>query len=319
MTADSDSSTLRLIWTISAPIISFILFLILGVFELDVTTKLLIGCSFIISWAFLMLIGFALDWLKRNRKRMKYLTQSDAVVNLWLAIVDMSEDGSAVVTRKISGVNRAIKRSFYEFESQVDLPREPDYEEEARRARTMDITVHLRRKDGTVQTPFRDAHYEPKSVRKVDAASHIIPLDNPSNGIPPLEPDEYFEIEIREHVKPGSFVMTGDFYSHRIRHLTEAFKVELILPSGWRFPERLRPEEKRAVGWVKSPTLGQWMETAIQPIVEEFEDRQRVVWEVKPQTFLFPYTEIDLSKLDPKLLHTYKVTYSRLERAPASE
>lgn len=314
MTDNSNKGTyLSFLWHLTSPIFPFIIFLILGVFELDFYARAGVVGIIVAIWVGILLIGFVRDWEKTRFERFRSLTRSDAIVTLWHTHIDMNEDGSATIVRKIIGRNLTKKRKFYEFESQADLEMSPEYEQETRQIRTMDISVSLKRKDGSLQRVFTNQSYEPKIVRKVDALTHVIPLVRPSEGIPALEPNEEFEIDIKENVKPGTFLMTGDYYIHRVRHFTEELTIELLLPEGWRFPRRLRVGERKAVGEVKSPTTGEWEEPSVQPTTRRVRGREKITWNLR-QRRVFPYGEIKIEEIDPRLLHLYRVTYCRLEK-----
>lgn len=314
MTDDSEETYLSFLWKLTAPLLPFIIFLILGMLELDISTRLCVGAIGVVVWVGVLIIGVVRDWRKRSLENLRILTRSDALVSLWHTIIDINEDGSAVVTRKIYGRNFADKRDFFEFLSQADIERSPQYLEETRELRAMDISVSLRRKDGSLQQVFTNQRLEPKVVRNVDALTHIIPLIKPAEGITSLELGEGFEVDIREAVKPGTFLMTGDFYAHRIRHLTEELEIEMLMPEGWQFPTRLRVGERRIVGQVKSPTLGEWKENLPQPTIGMSGSRVKISWNLEHRKFL-PYGEIKIEEMHPRLLHQYKVKYGRLERA----
>ena len=314
MTDDSKEDTyLSFLWKLTAPLLPFIIFLILGIFELDIFTRLCVGAIGVIVWVGVLTIGFVRDWQKRNLENLRILTRSDALVTLWHTTIDINEDGSAVVARKIYGRNFADKRNFFEFLSQADMERSPEYLEETKELRAMDISVCLRRKDGSHQQVFTDQRLEPKVVRNVDALTHIIPLVKPAEGIASLEPGEGFEVEIRENVKAGTFLMTGDFYAHRVRHLTEELEIEMLLPEEWQFPRKLKVGEKRVIGQVKSPTLGEWEEDLPQPKIGRSGNRVNITWNLEHRK-LIPYGKIKIEEMHPRLLHQYKVKYGRLER-----
>jgi len=267
----------------------------------------------IVLWVCVLIYGFWKDWERVRFERLRFLSRSDAMVSLWHIIVDIQQDGSATIKRKIIGKNLATKRKFFEFESQSDLESSPTYEQETKTARAMKVSVHVKRKTGKSQKTFSAEHFEPKTARKVDAVTHIIPLTTPSEGVPELEQNEEFEIEIEEKVKPNTFSMDGDWYGHRVRHPTEGLKIEVLLPAGWHFAP-CGVDEHECIGHVKSPTMGEWVETETQlPTTRTVRHRERVMWVLKHERYL-PYGEIESEEMAPRLLHVYRLTYGRLER-----
>jgi hypothetical protein len=92
--------------------------------------------------------------------------------------------------------------------------------------------------------------------------------------------------------------MNGDYYQHRVRHLTDKLEVEIVLPKGWNFPSKVGSKEKLVIGEEKSPTMGEWTRTPQQPKFSIEKGRVRITWRV----------------VDTKLLHVYKLTYHALDK-----
>jgi hypothetical protein len=314
MASSKRESSLSFLWKLTAPIFPFIIFLILGVFQFDLQSKAFVAAIGIIIWFFVLLIGFFRDYEKNKVERIHTLTQSDAIVTLWKATIDIKADGSAVITRQIHGVNLAPTRKYFEFESQADLPMPPNYVEMTKQSRLMNVSVKLSRKDGSTQQVLTNHSFEPKNVRMVDALIHMIPLANTSTNVAPLESQEEFDIEIKEQTKADTFSLDGDWYSHRVRHMTEELHITIMLPQNYRCSHRIPVGESRVLGQVKSPTLGEWENTRIQPKIETNGNREIIEWHLRPSRTILSGSLTPIIQ-DPRLLHEYKLTYCRLEHS----
>lgn len=285
-------------WAITSVFIPFLIFLILSMFDLSLTQKSLIVLTGSLIWLFLMLPFYVMDWDQRRRERIRETCKGDALLKLWQASIDIKADGTSTVKRKISGVNFANEREYYEFEAWTDPERDPEYETQLKRARGIKATVVSvvgRRSEAIC----RDLEVLPVDAYKVNRVVHVIPV---SKG-EPLKPHDSFSIHFDEKIEKNTWKIIGDSYFHRVRHVTEKLTFELLLPKEWQFP-RLPPTEKNAIGETKDPTCGRWMETAEKPTADRTRaGRWKISWSIEY----------------PKLLNVYKLTYHSMEPSPRTE
>jgi hypothetical protein len=279
-------------WVITSVFIPFLIFLFLTLFNLSLTQKALIVFTGSLIWLFILLPFYVMDWDQRRRERIRETCKGDALLKLWQASIDIKADGTSTVKRRISGINFANERKFYEFEAWTDPERNSTYETQLKTARGIKATVmsDIGRRSVAI---CKDMDVPPVDAYKVNRVVHVIPVAKDE----PLKPHDSFDIRFEEKIEENTWKITGDSYFHRVRHVTEKLIFELLLPRKWQFP-RLPPTEKIAVGETKDPTCGLWMETPEKPTVEKTRSgRWKISWKIEY----------------PKLLNVYKLTYHSMQ------
>lgn len=262
---------------------------------MELNLKLLITITGVVVWCIILVPFYVIDWDERRRERIRQLCTGDALVNLWKIIIDVAEDGSCEIERVIDAINLADKREYYELESWTDPEVNQEHETFLKNLRKIKPEVVIHRKGGPEQI-IKDREFVPDVAQRINRIIHVIPLT--TNG-EPLKPWDRFIVRYKEKLEKGSLKMTGDYYQHRVRHLTERLEVSVLLPKGWRFPKSVQAREKLVQGEVKSPTIGEWIPTVDKPKIEKEKDRIKISWLVE----------------DTKLLHTYRLSYHALEKA----
>lgn len=233
-----------------------------------------------------------MDWDRGRRERIRQLCQSEAILSLWQVKLDIEEDGSCAIERRIAGTNMALAREFYELETWADPEKDPTHEATLKKKRRLLVTANAGK-----ENIYASKEFDPIIAHRVNRIVHLIPL---TDGRGSLKPQEKFEIIIKEQTESGVFDIKGDYYQFKVQHLTERFKIEMLFPKNWRFPKAISPKEKLVYGEIKSPTLGQWVMADEKPEVERTRaGRTRITWEVH----------------DAKLLSTLKLTYHAMEKA----
>jgi hypothetical protein len=285
------------VWGITSATIPFVIFLVLGIFNLDFNVKVGITVVGIIIWCIVLAPFYIMDWDERRRERYRELCKGDALIKLWKVSFDVAEDGSCTLKRLIEGVNLADQRQYYELETWTDPDKDDAHEAFLKSTRKITTDVTVTRKDEPEEKIAVKKTYTPEIAQRINRLIHVIPLTK--NGTA-LKPYEKFTIKYEEKTEKNTLSTNGDYYQHRARHLTERFEVEILLPKNWRFPPEPPPREKLAVGEEKSPTMGEWSTTTEKPQIYQEDGRTRIVWKVD----------------NIKLLHIYKLTYHALERTP---
>jgi len=233
-----------------------------------------------------------MGWDKNRRERLKEVCKGDALLKLWQISIDVPEDGSSTVTRKIVGENLADRRSYYEIESWTDPERDPEYEKRLKNLRKIVATVYTHTKKGALIV-CKDKHFPPEDAHRVNRVIHEIPMVDGN----PLEVHDTFEIHLTEQTEKGSWKMSGDRYELWIRHVSERLRIEILLPK-WRFPSEMPSKEKPATVEMKDPSCGEWNPIDERPEVKKIRGRWIIALETKY----------------PKLLNIYKLTYHSMER-----
>lgn len=285
-------------WAIASTIFPFLIFGLLELFELTPIQKAIVIVGGSLLWLFVLLPFFIMDWDDKRRERIMEICASDALQKLWQVFIDIKEDGSSGVERKIVGVNFADKREYYELESWTDPERDPTYERNLKEERKMLATVIATHKGKSIVV-CKNGEFPPQQANRVNRIVHLIPVAKQA----PLEPNDKFEITFIEKTERGTWKMqldneTGDFYQHRVRHITEKLRFELILPKEWDFPRNMVATEKLAKGEMKDPSCGMFVETSGKPEVSKAKGRWKIVWEIE----------------FPKLLSIYRLTYHPMVR-----
>lgn len=236
-----------------------------------------------------------MDWDERRRERYKDLCKGDAIVKTWKISLDIAENGSCTVERVIEAINIAEQRQYYELESWTDPDKDPSHESFLKETRKIKPEVVIFRKGQADETLVAKT-FTPDVAQRINRIVHVIPLVR--NG-DPLKPWDKFVIKYKEQTEPGAFSLTGDYYQHRVRHITDRFEVEMLFPKGWRFPTKIKGTEKLATGEEKSPTMGEWIATPQKPKLSTENGKTRITWTVD----------------ETRLLHIYKLSYHGLEKA----
>jgi len=282
------------VWGITSAIIPFAIFLVLGIFNFEFYTK--IGCTVvgITIWCLILAPFYIMDWDERRREKIRQLCKGDALVKLWKISLDVAEDGSCKIERLINAINLADERQYYELEAWTDPEKDSDHEAFLKETRKITPKVSVSRK-GQPEKIIKDKTYSPEVGQRINRIIHVIPLTMNGGS---LKPWDRFTISYKEKTEKNALVMTGDFYQHRVRHLTDRLHVEILLPSGWRFPQKVGAREKLVIGEEKSPTMGEWAPTPEKPKVSLEKKRTKITWDVD----------------ETKLLHIYRITYHALEK-----
>jgi len=287
-------------WAIASTIFPFLIFGLLELLDLTVIQKAIVIVAGSLIWLAVLLPIFVQDWDEKRREMIKEVSGSDALLKLFQVSIDVKEDGSSVLNRKITAVNYAQKREYYELESWNDPERDASYESDLRNKRTLSVNVNSVHK-GQKIVVSKKKEIPPHDARRVNRIVHDIPVSKET----PLEPYDTFEIDWSEKTEPKTWKLQaepgkGDHYQHRVRHITEKLLFELTLPREWNFPIT---SEKLAKGEVSDPSCGRFDETTNQPSIEKnVKGRWQITW------------EIDY----PKLLNIYRVTYHPMIRIGSS-
>lgn len=217
--------------------------------------------------------------------------------------IDIADNGSSLVERRIVGVNLADKREYYELESETDPDRDSVYENNLKEIRRMRATVIATHK-GEKITVCRNHDFPPQRAYKVNRITHVIPVSLQV----PLEPDDRFEISFTERTEANAWKLQtddpdeprlGDFYQHKVRHVTEKLRFELLLPRQWDFPPNMPSTESKTWSKVKDPSSGRFVDGS-KPEINRVRGSGRWM--------------ITLEVEYPKLLNTYRLSYHQMIR-----
>lgn len=283
------------VWAITSAIIPFAIFAILSVFQMSFEYKILITLGGIVIWLLLLVPSVISDWNQKMRQRLREACKGDALLKIWEIVIDVNDDGSATVSRRIAGTNLAKKREYYEIESSTDPQRDPVYEKQLKDLRKITATVSTNTEKGW-KTLYKDKSFPPEVALRVNRVIHEIPMSD--SGV--LKENDPFEIQLKEQVEKDTFKISGDLYQLRVRHLSEKLRIVFLLPKQWHFPSSLPPREKLATAEMKDPTCGEWRPTTEQPEIGTIKDRARIS------------VEID----NPQLLSIYMLSYHAMQHSP---
>ncbi len=290
------------IWAIASTIFPFLIFGLLELYVLSFNQKVIIIVGGLIGWLVVLTPFLIADWDENRRERIRETCEGDALIKLWEVKIDIANDGSSSVVRKIVGVNFAEKREYYELESWTDPDRNDAYETNLKEIRKMHTTVIATLKGETVNV-CKNTDYPPHEAYRVNHIVHVIPVSLTT----PLEPNDKFEIIFSEKTEKNAWKLRtrdpedpglGDFYQHKVRHVTEKLRYQILLPKEWDFPANMQSTEKKAWSKGKDPSCGKFAPGS-QPEVKKVKGgRWRVSWEIEY----------------PKLLNTYRISYHEMAR-----
>lgn len=289
------------VWAIASTIFPFLVFGLLDLFVLSFEQKAIVIVGGLIGWLAVLVPFLVADWDENRRALIKETCEGDALLKLWEVKIDIADDGSSTVERKIVGINLAEKREYYELESETDPDRDSAYEKHLREIRKMRATVTATHK-GEKMSVCKNHDFPPQRAYKVNRVTHVIPVSLQT----PLEPDDRFEIVFSEKTEKNAWKLKtddleepnlGDFYQHKVRHVTEKLRYELLLPKAWDFPPDMQTTESRAWSKVKDPSSGRFV-AGSKPDIKKVRGSGRwiITWEVEY----------------PKLLNTYRLTYHQM-------
>lgn len=237
-----------------------------------------------------------MDWDEKRRERYRQLSQGDALVKWWRILIDIAEDGSCEMERTIDAVNLVDQRQYYELESWSNPEKDPAHEGFLKETRKIKPQVIITQK-GETEEILPAKVFTPEVAQRINQIVHVIPLLKNGQS---LKPWDKFTIKYKEKTEANTFSMNGDYYQHRIRHVTDRLEIEIVLPRGWDFPQEIKGTEKMAIGEEKSPTMGEWTPTSQKPRIYRERGRTRMMWVVD----------------ETKLLHIYRLSYHALEKVP---
>ena len=303
MTTAKQGKWLRFIkvWAIASTVFPFLIFGLLELYVLSFNQKVFVILGGLVGWLVVLTPFLIADWDETRRERIKETCEGDALIKLWEIRIDVSNNGSSSIERRILGVNLADKREYYELESETDPDRDSAYENNLKQIRRMCTSVTATHK-GQKVIVCKNSCFPPQQAYKVNRITHVVPvsLNNP------LEPDDRFEISFTEKTEENTWklqtdnaeeLILGDFYQHKVRHVTEKLRFVLLLPSEWDFPPNMPATERKAWSRIKDPSCGKFVDGSAPEI-----RKTRRRW------------QISLEVEYPKLLNTYRLSYHQMIR-----
>lgn len=141
-----------------------------------------------------LLLAYVLDIQKKQIELLKEASQGDGYVKEWGYYLKINANGSASVRRRICGINYALRRRSFVFESWTDPDRDAASEEQLKRERTMKVNVTVIPKSKSEVKIFTAHDVTPIEGHKVNRIVHSIPLTDPPNvpEVQHLNPDDEF-------------------------------------------------------------------------------------------------------------------------------
>lgn len=291
------------VWAIASTIFPFLIFGLLELYALSFAQKAVVIVGGLVGWLVTLVPFLVADWDEQRQLRMKEICEGDAVLKLWEVKIDIADDGSSQVERRIIGVNLAERREFYELESETDPDRDSVYESALKKTRQMRATVIATHKGEKINV-CKNRDFPPQRAYKVNRITHVIPVSLHTS----LVPDDKFEITFSEKTEVNAWKpqsedpdenSLGDFYQHKVRHITEKLRYELLLPKQWDFPQNMPSTEDKAWSKVKDPSTGRFVDGS-KPEIGRMRANGRwlIIWEIE----------------FPKLLNTYRLCYHQMVR-----
>jgi hypothetical protein len=211
---------------------------------------------------------------------------ADAELEFWENHASILVDGSAEITRKISAINLAVGRRYFEYSSWNDPEATPADIDALKASRTMTVTCREQRQGQSLETTYDNVQLPPDDARKLNRIIHLIPLSRPG-AQSTLSINDEFQIDVKEKVEVGTFKL-DDYFEHQVRHPTRKLRFEVLLPPTWNLPSRARPPLFEGV--TKTGTYGEWVRHSGQPTWEQKDGRVRIRWEISHPKLLSTYS-----------------------------